>query len=150
MIYQLSCRVVHHFRYTKTSSFCVCEKNSFRAFFARWAVWFIKKFNIQVEVESDQLLRDRIYVDTEDVLKQIKFQDHELRRIFFDSHDTILVGHDIMATVMRGTLPYELDLPLTMSAKFGVENEAEYKIFNLKIVYCPWIEGWLLLPKIGG
>ena len=98
----------------------------------------LKKIGAYAKYEDVHVTRHR--VDTDDLIKAIRKQNHIVQRVHGRKPQTLYIGNETFSKLMSMPDIMHLINPMEFFTPQGKN------IFGLKVVIVPWMEGFLVTP----
>lgn len=85
-----------------------------------------------------------IEADVGGILERLWAAQQNMDRVYFERARYVIVGHDAMRDLVRG----DVNRVVSFDAEARLGGNQGMRVFGLKVVLVPWIEGVFLLPEI--
>jgi hypothetical protein len=103
--------------------------------------WILGKLGARLEEETAGW--KTVSFSTDKILEKIRLSRNDLARVWHRKADTILISPDLLddalMDITSSPFVFDVQLPIGMGD--------DYKILGMRVVVCPWIKGWALLPE---
>jgi hypothetical protein len=111
-----------------------------RRLLVRFAAWLLRRARATIDKPCVKYKVVTIHAET--LLRALRLSQDELVRLWGWEASILIVGHYAAERLMAELLY----TPFQTKIRFEMTSHGIQRILGMRVVVCPWLDGWLLLP----